>query len=133
MLKEMGPSRLPLDGEEAGLLRAFFLGIEDVMTPLLDKGINGAEILRQAAERRATLLAVLEVAAADPQLAVSSDLLRWLWLETPAEGPRAETQKKWQAFQSGDIVRIAYEAILGQIQRFLEDHPAGLSLSVLVD
>lgn len=133
LLKEMGPSRLPLEGEEAGLLRAFFLGIEDVMTPLLDKGLNGAEILRQAAERRATLLAVLQVAAADPQLAVSSDLLRWLWLETPAEGPWAETQKKWQAFQSGDMVRIAYEAILGKIQRFLEDHPAGLSLSVLVD
>lgn len=135
-LGNLAPSRLAVGGGEAALLRRLFLGKRDTLEPLLDRRADVKATLRSAAERRATLRAIVEAAAAQPPGPVSSEFLRWHWLETPPEGVEGEARRKWQAFQSGDLLRNAYEIILVKAQRRLEqdgDLPMPALLELLTE
>ncbi|AWI83716.1 hypothetical protein CEW88_08495 [Alloyangia pacifica] len=111
----MRPSALDQDSTEAELLRDLLLGSDGRESSL---------------ERRKTLLLILKTARFSPA-PVAVDDLRWSWLETVPEGELQETHAAWRHYQTGDTVRVVYEALMRHATRELMDHPLGLALPAL--
>lgn len=119
----MAPSALDQESEEASILRSLLMG-ED-----------GAEL---STNRRATLLAILEIARKNDGTAtgvgerVTEDMLRWWFLDHAPEGEHAIIHRAWQHYQVGDMVRLVYEALLNHAILALEDTSQGLPAPELV-
>ena len=121
----MAPSSLHQDSEEAAILRRLLMG-ED-----------GAEL---SINRRATLLAIMEIARTTDKKAesegkgekVTEEMLRWWFMENIPAGPNANIHRSWQHYQVGDMVRLVYESLLNHAILMLEDTSDGLPAPELV-
>ena len=121
----MAPSSLDQESEEAAILRRLLMG-ED-----------GAELSNN---RRATLLAILEIARKTGSEAkgegagkkVTEEMLRWWFMENAPDGVHANIHRSWQHYQVGDMVRLVYESLLNHAILVLEDTSEGLPAPELV-
>lgn len=125
-MERMAPSALDQESEEAAILRSLLMGEDGTKT---------------AVNRRATLLAILELArrkeseraGAEVAENIDEDMLRWWWMENAPEGPNAGIHRAWQHYQVGDMVRLAYECLLNHAILALEEANDGLPAPALVD
>lgn len=115
-LGALRPSVIDQEGPEGKALRELLMGV----TGPPESG----------ARRGASLRAILNVAKVTEE-PVTPNLLRWRWAEEDPTDPQAETLARWQHYQSGDTLRVVYEALLRYATLALEDYPAGLPPSVL--
>lgn len=121
----MAPSSLDQESDEAAILRRLLMG-ED-----------GAEL---SINRRATLLAILEIARQTdsgtegelPSEKITEDMLRWWFIENEPKGAHANIHRSWQHYQVGDMVRLVYERLLNHAILALEDFNEGLPAPELV-
>lgn len=121
----MAPSALDQGSEEAAILRRLLMG-ED-----------GAKL---SINRRATLLAILDIArkmdgeakGEGPGEKVTEEMLRWWFVENVPDGPHANIHRAWQHYQVGDMVRLVYESLLNHAILVLEDTSEGLPAPELV-
>lgn len=121
----MAPSRLDQESQEAAILRRLLMG-ED-----------GTEL---AINRRATLLAILDIARKTmgkeegdgAGRRVTEEMLRWWFMENAPEGVHAKIHRSWQHYQVGDMVRLVYESLLNHAILVLEDATGGLPAPELV-
>lgn len=93
---------------------------------LLARSVGSARQTR----RRDTLLAILDLASRAEASGVSQNGLRWHWMETEPDptDPRRDTHEGWRHYQSGDTIRVVYEALLRHALQPLESNPTGRSL-----
>lgn len=117
MMRPMAPSAIDQDGEEARLLREILMGEDGSQTGLA---------------RRASLLAILEIARQTDSQPVSENMLRWWWMDHPPDGDHAEAHTAWQHYQVGDMLRVSYENLMNQVILGLEDASEGLFVPELI-
>ena len=121
----MAPSSIDQESDEAVILRCLLMG-ED-----------GADL---SIKRRATLLAILEIARQTdsgtagefPAEKITEDMLRWWFMENEPKGTHANIHRSWQHYQVGDMVRLVYESLLNHAILALEDLNEGLPAPELV-
>lgn len=110
----------------------------------LDHGSDEAEALRDLLfarsvsisrheTRRKTLHAILETAR-QLDAPVSEDVLRWHWMERAQDSsdPRHDILERWRHYQSGDTLRLVYEALFAMVLREMSDEGQPVPLANLV-
>ena len=110
----------------------------------LDHGSDEAEALRDLLfarsvsisrheTRRKTLHAILETAR-QLDAPVSEDVLRWHWMERAQDpsDPRHDILERWRHYQSGDTLRLVYEALFALVLREMSNEGQPVPLANLV-